>query len=176
MSYVSGAALPKSTKNNISKFYTHGGNSQDINSGFLNVAAVRMAMETYLGRGLQVLCLVPRLWMAGGSGGGHLEASVVVERRMYLCELMDSGLAELEPEKCERGLPPLVSYALSKRAVLATTASGSAPMSPQLLPRCCLCVLRWFDEALSSPFAREADLCAEQLALAALEPIMADRR
>lgn len=36
MSYVSGAALPKTTKNNISKFYTHGGNSQDINSGFLN--------------------------------------------------------------------------------------------------------------------------------------------
>jgi hypothetical protein len=34
MSYVSGAALPKSTKNNMTKFYTHG--QQDINGGFLN--------------------------------------------------------------------------------------------------------------------------------------------
>lgn len=32
MSYVSGAALPKSTKNNMTKFYTHG----DQNGGFLN--------------------------------------------------------------------------------------------------------------------------------------------
>jgi hypothetical protein len=36
MAYVHGAALPKSTKNNISKFYTHGSNGQDINGGFLN--------------------------------------------------------------------------------------------------------------------------------------------
>lgn len=35
MSYVYGAALPKSTKNNMTKFYTHGG-QQDINGGFLN--------------------------------------------------------------------------------------------------------------------------------------------
>ena len=35
MSYVSGAALPKSTKNNMTKFYTQGG-QQDLNGGFLN--------------------------------------------------------------------------------------------------------------------------------------------
>ena len=37
MSYVSGGALPKSTKNNMTKFYTHGGGGQqDLNGGFLN--------------------------------------------------------------------------------------------------------------------------------------------
>ena len=32
--YVTGASLPKTTKNNITKFYTHGGNN--IEGGFLN--------------------------------------------------------------------------------------------------------------------------------------------
>jgi len=40
MSYVSGGSLPKTTKNNLSKFYTHGtGHSSgghDIQNGFLN--------------------------------------------------------------------------------------------------------------------------------------------
>jgi hypothetical protein len=35
MSYVSGAALPKSTKNNMTKFYSTGV-PQDMNGGFLN--------------------------------------------------------------------------------------------------------------------------------------------
>jgi hypothetical protein len=34
MSYVSGAALPKTTKNNMSKFYSNG--QQDLSGGFLN--------------------------------------------------------------------------------------------------------------------------------------------
>lgn len=41
MQFVSGSSLPKTTKNNISKFYTNSGHmggiaGQDINSGFLN--------------------------------------------------------------------------------------------------------------------------------------------
>ena len=36
MQYMTGGNLPKTTKNNVSKFYSNGQGSQDLSGGFLN--------------------------------------------------------------------------------------------------------------------------------------------
>ena len=36
MQYMTGTNLPKTTKNNVSKFYSNGQGSQDLSGGFLN--------------------------------------------------------------------------------------------------------------------------------------------
>ena len=75
-----------------------------------------------LSRGYDVTCLVPRLWM--DRARSNLPDELVSSRREELWKLIhEEQLAEFAPEGPNlRELPPLVHYAIARRAVLVTNS------------------------------------------------------
>ena len=76
-----------------------------------------------LSRGYDVTCLVPRIWM--DRARSNLPDELVSSRRKELWKLIhEEQLAEFAPEGPNlRELPPLVHYAIARRAVLGATCS-----------------------------------------------------
>ena len=80
------------------------------NGGYLNVGALEAAIETYYDRGINVLCLVPSIWLQPRPMG---ETDETAHRRGQLLELMRSSQVVLPmPDEGKSHLPPLVSYVL----------------------------------------------------------------
>ena len=75
-----------------------------------------------LSRGYDVTCLVPRIWM--DRARSNLPDELVSSRRKELWKLIhEEQLAEFAPEGPNlRELPPLVHYAIARRAVLVTNS------------------------------------------------------
>ena len=74
------------------------------------MGALEAAIETYYDRGINVLCLVPSIWLQPRPMG---ETDETAHRRGQLLELMRSSQVVLPmPDEGKSHLPPLVSYVL----------------------------------------------------------------
>ena len=73
MQYMSGDNLPKTTKNNVSKFYSNGQGSQDLSGGFLNALSTPQNKQNSFRN--DVIRGVPASIGAGADASGNQAAA-----------------------------------------------------------------------------------------------------
>ena len=81
-----------------------------LNGGYLNVKAIKEALDFYLTRGFNACCLVPEQWTRPRPSG---ETPELQAKRRDLLSLIESGTVRVAPREGRGGLPPLVSWILS---------------------------------------------------------------
>ena len=105
----------------------------NLNGGYLNVDALKMAIKYYAEREHEVCCLVPRGWTLKRAFGETDDDRVAREQ---LLDLFEAGWVRTMPDDAKSDLPPLASWVLLECDTPAVIVSNDSNLYEQCIKAC----------------------------------------